>query len=410
MKTVSELNIKNNTDRIFLVSVGIALTLSTVLLRFIVRDLPSTDMIICLLPWYDIYKANGGFRAIGYTVGNYNYLYSLLIIILTYIPIEAIHAYKVLSGLFDYLTAFTVMYLTGILTAGSPRREKYMLASYAFVIFSPIVLQNSAVWGQCDSMLAFFVILALVCIIREKYIACCIALGMALAIKLQMIFIMPLILYVYIVRFREKRFRFGYFVIVPATLWLTSVPHIIGGGGILDCFMVYLSQGTGQSDRLYENIGCFWALFVPDSRKAAEAGIQFPVLLFVFVAFAVLAAFFVYCHAKKVELTPLNLTYMSFLCIFICVFFLPHMRDRYGYIYEILAIVLCFTDRKTILPLIMIYISTLARYNSYLWGIKLIPVWGSAALNLLALSAYFLLFAKRISAEKQEAKTKAKVS
>ena len=86
------------------------------------------------------------------------------------------------------------------------------------------------------------------------------------------------------------------------------------------------------------------------------------------------------------------------------------MRDRYGYIYEILAIVLCFTDRKTILPLIMIYISTLARYNSYLWGIKLIPVWGSAALNLLALSAYFLLFAKRISAEKQEAKTKTKVS
>ena len=92
MKTVSELNIKNNTDRIFLVSVGIALTLSTVFLRFIVRDLPSTDMIICLLPWYDIYKANGGFRAIGYTVGNYNYLYSLLIIILTYSNVSDRHS------------------------------------------------------------------------------------------------------------------------------------------------------------------------------------------------------------------------------------------------------------------------------------------------------------------------------
>ena len=396
MKDVSTLGKKSYSDRIFLIAVGVILTLFTMFIRFIVRDMPSTDMKIYLLPWYNDYKAAGGFKAVGETYGNYNYLYNLFLICLTYIPIDAVHAIKALSGVFDYLTALAVMDLTGILASSDPRREKFMLGAYAAVIFSPIVLENSAVWGQCDSMFAFCVVLAVVFIVKERYAASCVALGFALALKLQMVFIMPFVLYVYIVKFKEKRFRFLYFFIIPAVLWLTSVPHIIGGGGVLDCILVYLYQGTGYSERLYENSGCLWALFVHDSMAAAEAGIQFPILLFVIVAFAVLAAFFVFCYVKKVTLTPDNLVYMAFLCVFICVFFLPHMRDRYGYVYEILAIAVCFINPKTIPLLVMIYVSTLARYNYYLLGFRLIPVWESAVLNLLALAVYLYIFAKSI--------------
>lgn len=402
MKVTSTLDKKNNSDRIFLIAVGVTLTVITLFIRYLVRDILSIDMNIFLVPWYNDYKEAGGLRAVGYTFTNYNYLYNFLIICLTYIPIEAMHAIKALSGLFDYLLAFAVMYLTGILTANDPKREKKMLAAYCAVIISPLVLENSAVWGQCDSMFAFCVVLAVIYIVKDRFIACCAALGMALALKLQMVFIMPLLLYIYIVRFREKKLRFWYFFIIPAVCFLTSVPHIIGGGGFLDWIYIYLYQGTGQSDRLYENSGCFWAFFVPDSFKAMEEGVQFPILLFVLIAFAILAAFFVFCYVKKVELSPANIVCMAFLCIFICVFFLPHMRDRYGYVYEILAIAVCIVEYRTLPLLVMIYVSTLARYNYYLFRFGFLPVWVSALFNFIALILYFVLLYRKLVPAKTE--------
>lgn len=402
MKELSTLGKKSNSERLFLISIAVILTLATLFVRYLVRDILSVDMNIFLLPWYNDYRNAGGFKAVGYTFSNYNCLYNLLIICLTYIPIDAMHAIKALSGLFDYLTAFAVMHLTGMLTSEDTKRDRYMLASYSAVILSPIVLENSAVWGQCDSMFAFCIVLALIYIIKERFIACCVALGMALALKLQMVFIMPLVLYIYIVRFREKKLRFGYFFIIPAVCFLTSVPHIIGGGGVLDWIKIYLFQSSGMSDRLYENSGCFWAFFVPDSVKAAKEGVQYPVLLFVLIALAILAAFFVFCYVKKVELNPNNLVCMAFLSIFICVFFLPHMRDRYGYIYEILAIAICFINPKTIPLLITIYISTLARYNHYLFRLGYLTERGSAVLNIIALILYFVILYRNLVPAKSE--------
>ena len=86
-------------------------------------------------------------------------------------------------------------------------------------------------------------------------------------------------------------------------------------------------------------------------------------------------------------------------------FFLPHMRERYGYIYEILAIVVCFLNRKTIPLLVMIYIATLARYHSYLWGMGILPVWASAAINLAALTVYFLILSKEMGLIGKKPKT-----
>ena len=405
MIEASALNKKNGSDRIFLIAVGIMLTVFTLVIRYIFKDILSIDMNIFLLPWYNDYQAAGGFKAVGQTLTNYNYFYNLLTICQTYIPIKAIYAIKALSGLFDYLLALAVMYLVSLVASSDPRREKMMLISYSVVILSPIVLENSAVWGQCDSMFAFFLVLAMIFIVKERYISLCIALGMALALKLQMVFIMPFILYVYIAKIREKKFRFIYFLLIPAVFWLTSLPHVIGGGGILDCVYIYLYQSTGQSERLYENSGCFWALFVPDSKAAAAAGIQFPILLFVLITFVILAAFFVLIYIRKTDLTYRNMVYMAFLSIFICVYFLPHMRERYGYIYEILAIVVCFLNRKTIPLLIMIYIATLARYHSYLWGMGILPVWASAAINLAALAAYFLILSKEMGLIGKKSKT-----
>ena len=79
MIEASALNKKNGSDRIFLIAVGIMLTVFTLVIRYIFKDILSIDMNIFLLPWYNDYQAAGGFKAVGQTLTNYNYFYNLLI-------------------------------------------------------------------------------------------------------------------------------------------------------------------------------------------------------------------------------------------------------------------------------------------------------------------------------------------
>ena len=51
MIEASALNKKNGSDRIFLIAVGIMLTVFTLVIRYIFKDILSIDMNIFLLPW-----------------------------------------------------------------------------------------------------------------------------------------------------------------------------------------------------------------------------------------------------------------------------------------------------------------------------------------------------------------------
>ena len=68
MIEASALNKKHGSDRIFLIAVGIMLTVFTLVIRYIFKDILSIDMNIFLLPWYNDYQAAGGFKAVGQTL------------------------------------------------------------------------------------------------------------------------------------------------------------------------------------------------------------------------------------------------------------------------------------------------------------------------------------------------------
>ncbi len=44
------------------------------------------------------------------------------------------------------------------------------------------------------------------------------------------------------------------------------------------------------------------------------------------------------------------------------------MHERYGYIYEIMAIIIIFINKKTIIPCIVLNIITMVTYSAYLYG------------------------------------------
>ena len=127
----------------------VAVAISGILIRFMFRDFESGDSKAFLLPWWEEIDNNGGIRALKQQTGNYNMLYQFLIAVMTYLPIKPLYQYKILSGIFDYLLAAGVGYITYDLTN---RNTLKGVLAYTVTLMSPVVIFNSAAWADRKSV------------------------------------------------------------------------------------------------------------------------------------------------------------------------------------------------------------------------------------------------------------------
>lgn len=359
-----------------------AVTAAGAWIRYDVRNFVSTDCIAYLFPWYDTIKENGGlFGGLDMQVGSYNLLFQFILALMTYLPVNSLHCYKLLSVLFDFLLAVFVAWWVYDLT-GRENKWKGALA-YAMVLCSPVVILNSSVWAQCDVIYTFFIVLALAAFMKERYAAAFLALGISLAFKLQAVFILPFFLFGY---FQKKKFSFLYFLILPGVLFLSGLPGVIlGGRGIFDAFEVYFGQ-TDWFPMLFMNYPSFWTLVCSNTYVGYE-NLKTVAMIFTVVALGALMAGW---YVKRVRLTYKNMLYMAFILFYTCVLFLPGMHERYGFGYEILAMVIVFVNRRTILPLLALLFLSISTYGSYLFG-NTINLTVLAVVNLITYAVYLLM-------------------
>ena len=99
------------------------------------------------------------------------------------------------DGMTDNVIVRTTVGDKGILA----HHEPYVAAITAFTVIwiSPVVLFNSSMWAQCDSIYTFFALLAVYLLYKEKNIPAFVFLGIALSFKLQAIFVLPFFLFIY---------------------------------------------------------------------------------------------------------------------------------------------------------------------------------------------------------------------
>lgn len=327
------------------------------LIRLSLRQFFSDDAGWYLLPWYDEIVESGQLGALDRQVGNYNILYQFLIALMTYLPIPALFCYKILSCIFDYLLAGAAAYLAGQITEKG--RKWKCLAAYAVVLFSPVVTANSALWAQCDSIYTFWIIMAMIALVKGRYVRTFVFYGIALSFKLQAVFFLPFLLFVY---FYSKKFTALYFGIIPAAMCLSALPGLVMGRNPGDIFTVYMEQ-TQEYPRLSSGYPTPW-LFISNSG-AAEI-YQLYKGYAVGLALCALAAWMTFWLIRRVALTPSNMVYMAFILVYTAVLLLPAMHERYGYVYEILAAVILFRNRKTI-PLFAALLGiSMCSYGSFL--------------------------------------------
>lgn len=364
----------------------IGVTLISMIIRYSFREIISNDAYWCLLPWYDVIKENGGIYALGSQVGDYNMLYQFIIAVFTYLPIEPLSAYKLLSCIFDYLLAAAMGYFVYFFSE-KDRILKGTMA-YMLVLMSPIVILNSSYWGQCDAIYTFFCVASLLAFCRDKYKLTFVLYGVAFAFKLQAVFLLPFFLFAYFVK---KKFSVLYFGIIPVMMVILSIPGLIMGRSVAEVFTIYLNQ-TGSYKSITMNYPTFWNLLQSANMDAFYINMKKPAIALTVVVIALLMVTWI---VKKVPMTTRNMIYMAFLLAYTCVLILPSMHERYGYLYEILAILVVFLQIRTLPCLVGMYLASFAIYGKYLFMFEInLPV--LSIVNTLAYIGYIVILTREM--------------
>ena len=218
---------------------------------------------------------------------------------------------------------------------------------------------NSAYWGQCDSIYAFFLLWSVWFLYKENYLFSFLMFGIALSFKLQTLFLFPLFLFIY---FYKQKFSMFYFFISLFTFWISGIVAYIYGRNIFDGFLIYFQQ-IDRYPVMYKNFPSFWVLVSNDYGYFCVPAI---ILTFV-ILFTGL-----YLIKNKIKIESFE-TIIS-LAIFIewtCVLFLPSMHERYSYVLDLLLLSLCFYNNRFIKYFILSVIMSLFLYIGYFCNLEI---------------------------------------
>lgn len=316
--------IKRNYDKIVLI-VGIILSL---IIRYLCRNYESADFNGCLKGWVATFLTHDRWRALKDNVGNYNVVYQYILILLSYIPAYCLYTIKIVSILFDFITAFGCARCLKVLGADAKKQN----LCFTIILLLPTVWLNSSFWAQCDSIYACFIVWSLYCLLKQKNYYALIFLALAFTFKLQAVFVMP----VYFIFFIKKKIKFRELFAFPITYFITCIPAMFFEKSFLDICSIYWQQ-TKEYPYMVMNAPSLLGLFEI---------IQYNSILEKICIFAVVAV--VCCISfkywrKKEEITQNETVSLFMLFAVIVPFLLPHMHDRYFYIADIISILYVFT-------------------------------------------------------------------
>ncbi len=393
--------------------------------RFFLWDMLSSDL-ATYIKWYDIAKECGGLPGlaeIGQRVKSYNALFQLLMAAMTHIPVDPQYMYRIVWTMFDLILAWGVGRLVYDIT-GTGDRRAYAKAvfAYAFCFLAMDVIFNSSAWGQSDAVYVSMIVWSLVWLFRDRYLKAFIFLGIAFAFKLQTVFILPFFAFYYVYK---KSFSCLYFLLVPGMLAVSTIPRTIAGifapvkalaadaaaeaitapavacgtaahaPGVIDTYLIQIFSGNS----LYMEYPSFWA-FLPDT--GAESFIDFYKFrnIAILVTMIILATIMLCLLSRKALSGKRQLLYAAMILSFTTVYFLPCMMDRYGYIFEILALALALLDKRSIAPAVMLHLVMYYQIAGRV-GVETLPV-TMQQLSLIMLLIYAVYIYLTFSCKKED--------
>ena len=214
------------------------------------------------------------------------------------------------------------------------RKQTGVFTAFTLVWLNPIILLNAAVWGQTDVIYLGFSLLTLLCLFRQKPAMAMLSFGLALAFKLQAIFLLPALLILYFCY--EKKFSALWFLLIPAVWLVVRIPMQLMESGAVSA-ADFLSAQTSSYSAATMNY--------PNLHALLNEAVKSPLLIMVkweryaiLITITMIGCMAVWMIWKQIRLNRQNALLLSAWCVLVCVFFLPHMHERYGIVGEILLL------------------------------------------------------------------------
>ena len=348
------------------------------LIRLLLFKFHSPDFDIFLVPWVTYFKSHGGFEAfktIKYQVSNYNVVYLYYIALISYLPIPALFAIKLLSVVFDFVLSYFVY---KIVKLKYPSNSFPMFAGI-LTLFAPTVLMNSALWAQCDSIYVAFITGSFYFLLKKRMYLAISMFAVGLLFKLQAIFLVPLL----IIMFLYGYIKIKHFLIAIPIYIASIIPAVLLGKPLLEVIQIYMKQ-SGESSFLSVYIPNIYS-WLPNTPDRTLYGIAAVVLT------AAICLLFYYIVFDKIKsFTRKDLVQFAFILFLLVPTFLPAMHERYYYPAEIFSIIYAFSFPKYFyIPIALEGISTLSYINAIFYhSIVPIPILAIATVILLLVVLY----------------------
>ena len=359
-------------------AVSVLLLLLAFAARAYVFDYETLDYQNFLTKWVDYFRANGHFRALNRSVGNYNIPYLYFLAFFSLLPIRDLYLIKLLSTGFDVLLAWSAMKLLGRFT----QKNGVLLACFFTVLCLPTVFLNSAVWAQCDSSYAALLLLALYLALDERPAASMICAALAFGFKLQAVFVLP----VFAVLWMAGKFKWQHFLLFPASYVLLVLPAVLLGRPFWETVTLYLSQTGSIGSALNYNSSSIFAILrhVADPERASRIAVA--------AAFGYMLILLIVCYVNRKRLSDRAVLGAAVLFAVGIPFLLPHMHDRYFFCADILSVVLAFACWPCFPAAVLVQFASLLGYHAYLKMRFLLPMRHGAAALVVTLAIAALYF------------------
>lgn len=323
---------------------------AAVLVRVCLLNKESLDYLDFLTQWVSFFWENGGFKALGLSVGNYNPPYLYFLALFSYFDIPDLYLIKLLSVIFDVLLAWACMKLASLYVRGTR-----LIVCFFAVLFLPTVVINGAYWAQCDSIYAFFAVLSIYLVLSDRPCASMFCAAASLAFKLQAVFFLP----VFFVMLIARRIKLRQLFIFPAAYVLYMLPAVLAGRPLWDTLTLYVSQAGTVGDAMNYNAPSFTSITDLSYDPEKWAGVL------IIVAFVFVLLLFIAAAAYSDRLNDRLLLSFAVLFAIGIPFLLPHMHDRYFFVAGMLLTVLAVTEPVTLPAAVFAELASVHCYCAY---------------------------------------------
>lgn len=350
--------------KIFDILALLAVFALSVFVRYKAFYFESSDYEIFWDKWIDQFRSIG-WHSLGCNIGNYPPLYTEILIALSMTSMSKMLISKLIPMVFDY-----VLGIVGVMMYGELKKEHTVhgkIIVFASIILNPIVVLNSAAWGQCDVIYSSFVlmsVLILVKIINGKKVQSELSLvffSIAFCFKLQAILFFPLLLFYMIIQ-KKKDVKITQLVWIPIIYIVTSLPMLFAGRATSDVLLAYAKQAGQYSSFLNMRYHNFYDLIGANVFDIKDAYYALGMTL----AVAIVGLIYYFCWKKDVKITSEKIVLLGAFTVATLAFFLPSMHERYAFVAEMLILILALICKKYIIPALLTFVCTIITYGDYL--------------------------------------------